>query len=67
MVYFFVKITFFMIFEKKKITLENPLSKPFLKIETTLKKKNVVKFQKVLTTAYKSCILTTYKKTSVVY
>lgn len=66
MVYFFVKITFFMIFEKK-ITLENPLIKPFLKIETTLKKKNVVKFQKVLTTAYKSCILTTYKKTSVVY
>lgn len=56
-----------MIFEKKKITLENPLIKPFLKIETTLKKKNVVKFQKVLTTAYKSCILTTYKKTSVVY
>lgn len=38
MVYFFVKITFFMIFEKK-ITLENPLIKPFLKIETTLKKK----------------------------
>ena len=55
-----------MIFEKK-ITLENPLIKPFLKIETTFKKKNVVKFQKVLTTAYKSCILTTYKKTSVVY
>lgn len=46
MVYFFVKITFFMIFEKKKITLENPLSKPFLKIETTLKKKKRCKVPK---------------------
>lgn len=46
LVYFFVKITFFMIFEKKKITLENPLIKPFLKIETTLKKKKRCKVPK---------------------
>ena len=46
MVYFFVKITFFMIFEKKKIKLENPLIKPFLKIETTLKKKKRCKVPK---------------------
>ena len=34
-----------MIFEKK-ITLENPLIKPFLKIETTLKKKKRCKVPK---------------------